>query len=148
MNDGQAPEPAATLGRRVAAQREDRHWTQRDLAERAGISVAFLSEIENDKRNLSTEVLLRIADALGASMDYLATGRTEAPVHRPALVIPPELAAAADRNGWSFTHATDLLRARQLVLSRRSRGGQSTEKHWAAEDWEDFDQRLFGDESA
>lgn len=148
MDERQPHRVAETLGERIALLREERGWTQKQLAERAGVSVAFLSEIENDKRNPSTEVLLRISEALGASLDYLVTGRTDvAPMRRP-LYIPAELAAAAERNGWSVGHAADLLRARGIVLERRSRGGARPRKDWTAEEWEDFEQRLFGDDSS
>lgn len=144
MDERQPPREAETLGERIALLREERGWTQKDLAKRARISVAFLSEIENDKRNPSTEVLLRISEALGASLDYLVTGRTDVEPTRRPLLIPAELAAAAERNGWSVGHAADLLRARGIVLERRSRDGSRSQKDWSAEDWEDFEQRLFG----
>lgn len=41
------------------------HMTQRELAEAAGISVVYLSNIENGKRNPSISVAYRIADVLG-----------------------------------------------------------------------------------
>lgn len=141
-----AGEPA-TLGGRIALLREERSWTQKVLAQNAGISVAFLSEIENDKRNPSTEVLLRIADALGASLDYLVTGRTEVEASRRPLVIDPELTRAARRNGWSVNLASDLQKARAIVIERRSEGGRRAEKQWTAEDWEDFKRRLFDDDT-
>lgn len=137
-----------TLGTRIAQMRDERGWYQKKLAERAGLSAAFLSEIENDKRNPSTDVLLRISEALGASLDYLVTGQTEVEAPRRPLVIPPELAVAAERSGWSLGQAKDLLRAREIVLERRTRSGVRLPKEWAAEDWEDFERRLFRDDSS
>ena len=87
---------STSMGQRITSLREDRGWTQKELADRAGISSAFVSDVENDKRNPSTDVLLRIAEALGASMDFIATGRTGLEITRQPLIIPPELAKAAD----------------------------------------------------
>ena len=41
-------------GDRIRAIRGKRKWTQEQLAEAAGISKSFLSDIENDKRNISS----------------------------------------------------------------------------------------------
>src|SRR6266849_438468 len=68
---GLMPTSSDTLGKRIAALRERRGLLQKDLADRADLSVSFVSEIENDKRNIGTEALLRIAEVLGASLDYL-----------------------------------------------------------------------------
>ena len=63
------------LGERIAGLRDRKGWTQKTLADRAGCSVTYLSEIEGGKnRNVSSAKLLRIADELGASLDYLMRG--------------------------------------------------------------------------
>ena len=56
----------ATTGERVREIREKRGMTQDQLAGQAKISKSFLSEIENNKRNVSSQALLRIAKILGA----------------------------------------------------------------------------------
>ena len=60
-----------TVGDRIREVREHRRLTQDRLAEVTDISKGFLSDVENNKRNVSSEYLLRIANALGASVDYL-----------------------------------------------------------------------------
>lgn len=52
------------IGRRIAKCRQDKGLTQEDLAGHAEMDRSFLSEIENGHKNLSVEVLLRIAKAL------------------------------------------------------------------------------------
>jgi len=47
------------------------------LAETAAISKGFLSDVENNKRNISSEYLLRIANSLGTSVDYLLKGESQ-----------------------------------------------------------------------
>jgi transcriptional regulator with XRE-family HTH domain len=65
--------------------------TQKQLADKAGISVTFLSEVENGKRNISMGKLLSIADELDTTTDYLARGTHSE--SRPRMVdkFPPEL---------------------------------------------------------
>ena len=133
-----------TLGRRVAECRDRRGWTQKYLADQAGLSVTFVSEIENDRRTPGTDALLRLADALGASLDYLVKGATAAPTQRP-LVIPPELAAIGDKMGWSLRETGDVLKFRRMVLARRSPGGDhdDPDRSLSEEEWLALYRRLY-----
>ena len=51
--------------------REFRRLTQQYLAEKAGISVPYLSQLETGKRKASTRVLVAIADILRVVVDDL-----------------------------------------------------------------------------
>jgi DNA-binding XRE family transcriptional regulator len=53
----------------VRVWREYRGLTQQQLAQAAGISVPYLSQIESGKRMGSTEVLAALAKGLGLSLD-------------------------------------------------------------------------------
>ena len=55
----------------VRVWREHRGLTQAELAEAAGISVPYLSQIESGKRRGSAKVLAAIAKRLGMSLDDL-----------------------------------------------------------------------------
>jgi transcriptional regulator with XRE-family HTH domain len=139
----------ATLGRRIAACRVARGWTQKRLAEEAGISVPFLSDVENDKRSIGSDPLVRLADALGASLDYLLKGIESDAGPRGPLVIPGELAEAAEEQGWSVGEAQDLVNAHRIVVSRRSKGdGGGVDDTLSKQGWLDFYRRLFGRERA
>lgn len=134
---------APGLGKRLTELREERGWTQKQLAEKAGVSVAFLSEIENGKRNLSSGKLLHLADELGASLDYLMRGE-HAPVRdRRPVEIPPELDEVAQEQGWSYQDAVALLQARHLIKARRSPDGTDVPKIYKKDDWLDLHKRLF-----
>ena len=102
----------------------------------AGISISFLSELENDRRTPGGEVLLRIADALGASLDYLVRGEDARAEPRP-LTIPPSLQEAAEQEQWSYALTADLLRAQASVLGRRTPDGRGEAKlkDWTKSDW-------------
>lgn len=52
-----------------------RKGTLRSLAGEVGISAAFLSDLEKDKRTPGAETLKKLAAALGVSMDFLWTGK-------------------------------------------------------------------------
>ena len=86
----------ATTGDRIREVRESLRMTQDDLAEKSGLSKGFISDVENDKRGISSENLLKIANAVGASLDYLQRGESSAAVVRESVVIPYELSAAAE----------------------------------------------------
>lgn len=52
------------IGRKIAAARQEKRLTQEDLAGLTEMDRSYLSEIENGRKNMSVEVLLRIAKAL------------------------------------------------------------------------------------
>ena len=111
----------ARPGDRIKAARERRNWTQEQLAEAAGISKGFLSDIENDKRNISSESALKIADALGISLDFLLRGETgERERQRRPVRIPAELSQFAEEMELSYRATLTLLEAHQAVIARRS----------------------------
>ena len=137
------PEDAIRMGKRISDLREERGWTQKQLAERAGLSITFLSEVENGKRNVSSGKLLRIADELGTSMDYLARGVQSDPRPRPPVEFPSALSDAAEKQGWLHGETLALLQARQLVRERRTPKGTETSKEYTKQDWIDLYNRLF-----
>ena len=69
-------ELAKRLGQRIRELRTSRpeRWTQEDLAERARISVSFLSMIERGERVAHLETLAALSEALGVSLAELFTG--------------------------------------------------------------------------
>jgi transcriptional regulator with XRE-family HTH domain len=111
----------AQPGDRIKAAREKRNWTQEQLADEAGISKGFLSDVENDKRNISSESALKIADALGISLDYLLRGETgQREKEREPVRIPQELSEVAEELGLSYSETLMLLEAHDAVVARRS----------------------------
>ena len=117
-------EPEVTsLGGRVRECREQLEWTQKELAGAASISVTFLSELENDHRTPGARVLLRLAEALGVSLDYLLRGAMGEGPKRRRLVLPVELAEVAEEQGWSVRVCSDQLAYRDMVVARRTRPG-------------------------
>ncbi|GGG07763.1 putative HTH-type transcriptional regulator YazB [Paenibacillus albidus] len=60
------------MGRRVRAFRKLKGYTQQELADHAGISLAVLGAVERGNRRLEDQILNKIADVLGVSTEELA----------------------------------------------------------------------------
>jgi transcriptional regulator with XRE-family HTH domain len=111
----------STVGERIKRRRGELGWTQYQLAQRAGISKSFLSDLENGKRSVSADNLLDIAQVLNLSLDYLMTGDEGKRDEGPAEVqIPASLAAFAEKEGLTFRQALALLKMREQIVAHRS----------------------------
>lgn len=62
------------VGNRIMQRRKSMGLTQEALAEKADLTTQFVSYAESGKRAMRPENLLRIANALSVSTDYLLTG--------------------------------------------------------------------------
>jgi len=74
--DGQAIKD--TLGRNIKLLRARRGLSQANLAEKANISIPFLSNIERGIKYPQPDMLSRIANALGTEVNELFTNNLEA----------------------------------------------------------------------
>ena len=62
------------LGMRIRFLRQNRHWSQEDLALNANINKNYICDLENGRRNPSLEILERIAVAFNISLEELFKG--------------------------------------------------------------------------
>ena len=71
----EAPEPLwrEAVGRELRAERQDAERTLADVAEEAGVSIQYLSEVERGLKEPSSEVLGAVAGALGLRLVDLTT---------------------------------------------------------------------------
>jgi transcriptional regulator with XRE-family HTH domain len=122
----------ATVGERIKEVREAKGWTQEKLASEADISKSFLSEVEKHGKNISLDLLLKVATALGASVGYLASGEGSQPGERKPVVIPIELSEAAEELHLSYPETLDLLEAYGSIVARRSNRQKGA---MVADDW-------------
>lgn len=68
-----------STGERIRERRKYRRWSLNKLAQLAGVSQGYLSDVENGKvASPSASVLIKLAAALETSVDYLL-GRTDDP---------------------------------------------------------------------
>ncbi len=70
------PDPDHLSARQILAAnmrrlRAERQWTQEELAYRGGIDRSFLAHVERSARNVSVDVIERIAIALGVPVQEL-----------------------------------------------------------------------------
>ena len=61
------------LGHRIHGLREERGWSQAQLAERADLDITYVSGMERGLRNPGLNVLNAVAIALGVSLPSLVT---------------------------------------------------------------------------
>ena len=79
---------AKILGENIRSVRKKQKITQETLAFDADISVKMLSEYENGKREMNSQVLFRIADALMIPVDELVPERLR--VSQPEVHMAPD----------------------------------------------------------
>ena len=122
-----------SVGQRINYVRTERRLTLEGLAQRAGLSKSFLWEVENDRSGISGSRLLQVAEALGASVDYLLKGgpapRDEAP---QSVDIPTELSEVAEELGLSFRQTRILLDVDRSIVARRGNraGTRKNKEAW------------------
>lgn len=107
------------VGDRIKKRRLELNWTQDQLAQKAGISKSFLSDLENGKRSVSADNLLDIARVLGVSLDYLMTGAAVEPAVAE-VPIPASLARFAAEERLSFRQTLMLLDMQKQIVAHRS----------------------------
>jgi transcriptional regulator with XRE-family HTH domain len=69
-NDPRHIDPEAHIGEQLRELRQIKNLTLRAVAEKAGISVSYLSQLERNQSRLPIGVLKRISDALGVHMNW------------------------------------------------------------------------------
>jgi transcriptional regulator with XRE-family HTH domain len=83
-----APTARSQLGQRIRVLRETLSLTQEQLAEKAGISVSYLSMIERAQRTPHVETLVSLAAALGITVSQLFLDMNEPRGSGPAPDLP------------------------------------------------------------
>ena len=63
------------IGNKIYQLRRSINMTQQELAEKVGISVTFLSEIENGRKSMSVDTLIKLSKRLQVSLDTIVFGK-------------------------------------------------------------------------
>jgi transcriptional regulator with XRE-family HTH domain len=109
-------------------------WTQYQLAEKAGSSKSFVSDVENGKRNIGAETLLDVDRAMNVSLDFLMTCKGSGE-RRAETKIPASLARLAADEGLSVREMLTLLDLQErIIAARRASKRERLEKV----DWQEF----------
>ncbi len=107
-----------SVGDRVKQRRLELGLSQDALAQRAGISKSFLSDLETGKRSVGAETLLDLGRAMSVSLDFLMTGEGSGD-RRVDKEIPASLARFAAEQGLSGRETMTLLDVQERLVSAR-----------------------------
>ncbi|MCL4873557.1 helix-turn-helix domain-containing protein [bacterium] len=122
-----------SVGDRIKYIRTQKKLTLEQLADKAEISKSFLWDIENDRSDIGGEKLLRIANVLGASLDYLLRGEPISEGTKPSIIeIPVELSNLAEEKYLSYQQTLLLLEIDTSIMARRSTKNKDskTKEYW------------------
>lgn len=121
---------STTVGGRIRLVRNQRGLTLEHLAEKAEISKSFLWEVEQGS-DISGERLLRVANVLGASLDYLMRGETISDVKPANVEIPADLHELAEVMGLSYRKTVAVLDVdRSIKTHRRDERIVKDKEYW------------------
>lgn len=117
------------LGQKIRHLRKEKELSLNKLAERAGVSTAYLSQLENDvSKQPSAEILIKIASALGTTIADLLDQPVR--VHSGDFEdISDELRTFIDKRGEALDIQKEDVR---MLMSIRYRGKQPK----SVEEWE------------
>ncbi|MFI9722728.1 pyridoxamine 5'-phosphate oxidase family protein [Streptomyces sp. NPDC052396] len=90
-----------SMATRAALRREQLGMTQTELAHRAGMSVAYLRQLEKFSGDFDPAALMRLAAALEMSYEELVRGRDDAPPGQPAAAAHPRLMRLSEGECWA-----------------------------------------------
>lgn len=76
---------------RIREARESLAWSQEDLARRMHVSQPTISNWEAGRKSPRTQIMIRLAQVLGVSMEWLSTGR--GPMQAPPMLVSSPQAA-------------------------------------------------------
>ena len=127
------------IARRIRTLRKSRGVPLHQLAEQAGISAGYLSEVERGLSEISGVKLARVAEQLSVSTDYLLSGRDEASSGAAVIQIPRALSEAAEVLDLTYARTVRLLAGKQSLVARRA---GSAEREWTKEDWMEFHKKV------
>ena len=82
------------IGERIAERRRELGLTQESLAEKMNVSVQMVSNLENGKKGIRPENLVKLCDALSVSTDYVLLGKSSpsdlSDMAKKLSALPPE----------------------------------------------------------
>lgn len=79
------------IGRRIQKSRNEAGYTQEELSENVGLSPGFIAAIERGAKMPGLENLIRIAEALNVSVDWLLGIRRKTPENREVFYLDEEI---------------------------------------------------------
>jgi transcriptional regulator with XRE-family HTH domain len=96
--DAPAFDPEAAIGEQLRELRQLKNMTLKEVSEKAGISIGYLSQLERNHSRLPIGVLKKISDALGVHMNWFFQQKTPGDAGERDIVV-----RAGNRRSLSFT---------------------------------------------
>lgn len=97
-----------TLGEHISVLRKKKKLAQNELGKRAGTSGDLIGRYERNEVNPSIEVVIKIADALEVSIDFLV-GKTDVEIDQSTLNRLAEIAKLPDEGKQQILMVVDAL---------------------------------------
>lgn len=94
-----AADRMSTIGQQLAAARQARHWSQKELSEQSGIPQSEISKIEADRANPTKATIERLGAPLGLRPGLIPVPARNQPVGLPESVDVESGARTAGRTG-------------------------------------------------
>jgi transcriptional regulator with XRE-family HTH domain len=92
------PDPSAEIGEQIRELRKVKGLTLQQMADRIGVSVGYLSQIERNRSKLPVATLKSISDVLGVHMNWFFQGAGKGPAEERDVIV-----RAGNRRRMSFT---------------------------------------------
>ncbi|MGI6359415.1 MAG: helix-turn-helix domain-containing protein [Bacillota bacterium] len=80
-----------SLGKKIRHLRQLKNWAQAELAERAGVSRSYISELERETREPTIGIMKNIADAFKVPIDIFFDETTLFPLAELNNVLPDDI---------------------------------------------------------
>lgn len=98
------------IGARLKQARLAKNMTQAQLAEAAGISISFLSNIENGRQVMNIQTLIALLDSLNISADWLLNNSTDSAAHAVTYEIEKELTSCSAKERAAILKLIQLMK--------------------------------------
>lgn len=108
------------IGNKLKQLRKSQSLSLKNLSELTGISVSFLSDIENERSNPSVDSLITIAEKLGIPVTCFFDEDFSSSLRQAEL--SPVLSLLEDFSSWSKSDKEELLhylRAKQIIRNNK-----------------------------
>lgn len=110
-----------SLGKKIKQLRQEKRWSQDELAYHAGIDGRQISRYENDKVTPSVEVVIKLAKAFDVSVDHLLIDDApRRPLHEPSNRLTEKimhLDNMSEEDEKSLLHVVNAIEAKNKLMA-------------------------------
>ena len=102
-----------SVGSRIRRLREEKEWSQLELAKKVHINNSVLSRIESGKRPVEDELIIKLASLFNVTTDYILGCSSNIRNH------PHTIAAHHDSEDWTEEELEDIKKFKEFVRMKR-----------------------------